>query len=352
MSWRAVPRQPVPGRLSWITGRPPTILRRPRNGPAMPTRRRRPGLPAVPAMLMLARARQCDKERKPSVEYQSIEVRKLTPTIGAEISGVDLRKPLGNQQFQEVHRRADGAPGDLLPRPGADAGAAQVFGRCFGELHIHPNSPGHEGHPEILPIHADANSKRIAGEVGTPTCPAIRSRRWARSSIPEDDPACRRRHVFASMYAAYDALSAPMKRFLDGCTAIHASLKSANHQYREKTADMRFPESEHPVVRDPSGNRPARRSTSIAVSPPAYPSLRTLKATPCWRCCSVTLSSPGFIAGSNGSRTRSPFGTTGRRCIRPCGTTIRHGVTDIGSPCAAISRSYAREADERHSRRC
>ena len=35
--------------------------------------------------------------------YQSIDVRKLTPTIGAEIFGVDLAKPLGNQQFQEVH---------------------------------------------------------------------------------------------------------------------------------------------------------------------------------------------------------------------------------------------------------
>jgi taurine dioxygenase len=35
--------------------------------------------------------------------YHTIEVRKLTPAIGAEISGVDLARPLGNQQFQEVH---------------------------------------------------------------------------------------------------------------------------------------------------------------------------------------------------------------------------------------------------------
>ena len=35
--------------------------------------------------------------------YQTIEVRKLTPAIGAEIFGVDLSRPLGNQQFQEVH---------------------------------------------------------------------------------------------------------------------------------------------------------------------------------------------------------------------------------------------------------
>ena len=35
--------------------------------------------------------------------YQSIEVRKSTPAIGAEISGVDLAQPLGNQTFQEIH---------------------------------------------------------------------------------------------------------------------------------------------------------------------------------------------------------------------------------------------------------
>ncbi len=35
--------------------------------------------------------------------YQTIEVRKLTPAIGAEIFGVDLARPLGNQVFQEIH---------------------------------------------------------------------------------------------------------------------------------------------------------------------------------------------------------------------------------------------------------
>ena len=31
--------------------------------------------------------------------YQTIEVRNSTPQIGAEICGVDLSNPLGNQQF-------------------------------------------------------------------------------------------------------------------------------------------------------------------------------------------------------------------------------------------------------------
>jgi taurine dioxygenase len=35
--------------------------------------------------------------------YETIEVRKVTPVIGAEVHGADLTKPLGNQQFQEIH---------------------------------------------------------------------------------------------------------------------------------------------------------------------------------------------------------------------------------------------------------
>jgi alpha-ketoglutarate-dependent taurine dioxygenase len=35
--------------------------------------------------------------------YQTIEVCKLNPVIGAEINGVDLSKDLGTQQFKELH---------------------------------------------------------------------------------------------------------------------------------------------------------------------------------------------------------------------------------------------------------
>jgi taurine dioxygenase len=39
-----------------------------------------------------------------SAPYDTITVDKLTPIIGAEIGGVDLSKPLGNQAFEEIHR--------------------------------------------------------------------------------------------------------------------------------------------------------------------------------------------------------------------------------------------------------
>ena len=36
------------------------------------------------------------------MSYQTIEVRKLAPTIGAEVFGADLGQELGDQQFQEI----------------------------------------------------------------------------------------------------------------------------------------------------------------------------------------------------------------------------------------------------------
>ena len=38
------------------------------------------------------------------MSYQSIEVRSLTPSIGAEIHGVDLGGAISNRQIQEITR--------------------------------------------------------------------------------------------------------------------------------------------------------------------------------------------------------------------------------------------------------
>ena len=267
------------------------------------------------------------------MEYQSIEVCKLTPSIGAEIFGVDLGSQIGNQQFQAIHQALMENLVIFFRDQKMTAEQHKDFGARFGKLHIHPNAPKLiEGHPEILVIKADENSKRVAGEV------------WHSDvSCDEEPPMGSILHIhevpangggdtsFANMYAAYDALSDTMKRFLEGCTAIHASLKKNPPTFSIVKRPPRCASRSRSTRWSGHIRKPAtRRSTSIAVSQPAYPSLRTLKATPCWRCCSVTPSRPGFIAGSSGSRTRSPFGTTGRRCIRPCGITIRNGVMGTG----------------------
>ena len=180
-----------------------------------------------------------------------MEIRKLTPTIGAEILGVDLSAPLSNSEFDAVHQALLDNLVVFFRDQTLTVEQHKAFGRRFGELHIHPNAPKPiEGHPEILVVKGDENSKRVAGEVwhSDVSCdpePPMGSILY----ITETPSNGGGDTSFVNMCAAYEALSPTMRGWLEGCTAIHASLKSANHQYRDKTADMKFPESEHPIVR-------------------------------------------------------------------------------------------------------
>jgi taurine dioxygenase len=100
-----------------------------------------------------------------SMSYRTIEVRKLTPHIGGEIFGVDLSKPLGNQQFKEVHDALMDRLVMFFRDQTLGIEQHKDFGRCFGKLHMHPASPDVvPDHPEVLIIKADDKAKYIPGE--------------------------------------------------------------------------------------------------------------------------------------------------------------------------------------------
>jgi taurine dioxygenase len=197
--------------------------------------------------------------------YETIQVKPYTVAIGAEIAGVDLSKPLGNQQFQEVHDALMAHQVLFFRDQHLTLDQHKAFGRLFGELAIHPNSPGPEGHPEILPIHADANSKRIAGErwhsdVSCDPEPPMGSILNLKTIPPVGGDT-----IFASMYAAYDALSEPMKTFLCGLTAIHDGAPNYNRTNKlyGKVSNKTFPTAEHPLIR----THPVTGRQAIFVNP-------------------------------------------------------------------------------------
>jgi taurine dioxygenase len=186
--------------------------------------------------------------------YQSIEVKKLTPTIGAEIFGVDLAKPLGNQQFQEVHDALMDNLVVFFRDQKMSIDQHKDFGRRFGPLHTHPNAPiEFPDHPEILVIKADEKSKRVAGEewhsdVSCDAEPPMGSILYL-TEVPPDGGGDT---LFANMYRAYETLSDPIKAMLQGLTALHDSSKA--HYYRVKAKDrddIKFPNAEHPIVYAP-----------------------------------------------------------------------------------------------------
>ncbi|HKK30410.1 MAG TPA: TauD/TfdA family dioxygenase [Alphaproteobacteria bacterium] len=184
--------------------------------------------------------------------YETIAVDPVTPRIGATISGVDLSKPLSNQQFSEIHDALMQHQVIFFRDQNMNLDQHKEFGRHFGELHIHPASPGPEGHPEVLIIHADENSKRIAGErwhsdVSCDAEPPMGSILHLQTVPPTGGDT-----LFASMYAAYDALSDRMKAYLEGLTATHSGEQVYRGRYADKgvnDAGKVYPTNIHPIVR-------------------------------------------------------------------------------------------------------
>jgi taurine dioxygenase len=125
----------------------------------------------------------------------------------------------------------------------------KALGRRFGDLHLHPAYPDLvEGHPEIMIIKADASSKYVAGED------------WHSDVSCDEEPplgTILHMHVvppvggdtlFASMYAAYDRLSAPLRQMLEGMTAIHDGEPYYRGRYVGRDVTRTYPRTEHPVV--------------------------------------------------------------------------------------------------------
>ncbi|CAN5888061.1 TauD/TfdA family dioxygenase [soil metagenome] len=183
--------------------------------------------------------------------FHSIKVRKLTPAIGAEISGVDLSKPLGNQVFQEIHDALMANMVIFFRGQELTHEQHKEFGRRFGALHIHPTSTNTaKEHPEILTIKADERSKYVAGEewhsdVSCDAEPPMGSILYMKELPPDGGGDT----LFASMYRAYETLSAPIQRLCEGLVAVHDGAQVFGGRFGLAPKAGGFPRSEHPVVR-------------------------------------------------------------------------------------------------------
>ena len=186
-----------------------------------------------------------------SAPFETIAVDKLTPIIGAEITGVDLSKPLSNQQFDEIHRAFAENLVIFFRDQTLTPEQHLAFGKLWGELHIHPAAPHEPGLPPLMKIHADRNSSRANGEgwhsdVSCDELPPMGSILYIKQCPPHGGDT-----LFANMYAAYEALSDRMKAYLDDLTALHDS----DHVYRGTYANFgvadkpEYPRANHPVVR-------------------------------------------------------------------------------------------------------
>ena len=184
------------------------------------------------------------------MKRQELQLEKVTPYCGVEVSGLDLSQPLDERTIEMLttalaeHCVLFFRDQEITPEQ------QKALGRYFGELHLHPAWPRLvEGHPEVMEIYADENSKRIAGEdwhsdVSCDPNPPLGTILYMLETPPVGGDT-----LFANMVTAFETLSAKMQRLLEGMTAIHDGEYVYRGRYEGAQEEGKtYPRSEHPVV--------------------------------------------------------------------------------------------------------
>lgn len=174
---------------------------------------------------------------------------KVTPAIGAEVSGVDLSRTLTNAEMQAIH---DGLMEHLVlffRDQALNHDTQKALGRHFGELHVHPAAPSVPGHPEVMIIHADANSTFVNGEAWHSDVSCEAAPPMGTILHMQQLPDVGGDTMFANMYRAFETLSPPMQRLLEGLTAVHDGENLYRGRYTSNDQARTYPRATHPVIR-------------------------------------------------------------------------------------------------------
>ncbi|MBN34331.1 MAG: taurine dioxygenase [Rhodospirillaceae bacterium] len=174
----------------------------------------------------------------------------MAGSLGAEIAGVDLSKPLSNEEFSGIHQAwldhlvIYFRNQDLTPEQHRN------FALRFSKLEEHPYVEGLDGIPEIIAIVKEPEEYKNWGgpwhaDVTFKEEPSIGAALYARE-VPDfgGDTG------FANMYLAYETLSDGMKAMIDRLEAIH---DSTGYDYYNTFRSMKGKaavgdRSTHPVV--------------------------------------------------------------------------------------------------------
>ena len=189
--------------------------------------------------------------------YRTIEVKPLSKVVGAEIFGVDLATDIGDEQFCEI-RTAFRAYGVIFFRDQELTPEQHIgFARRWGEINVNRFFRPVDGYPLIAEVLKEPHQQEnIGGGWHTDHSydlePALGSVLYARE-VPEIGGDT----LFASMSAAFDALSDGLKDLLRGLNAEHSSRRVFGPQrdvgtgeFRERLGnpDKATQDAVHPVV--------------------------------------------------------------------------------------------------------
>jgi taurine dioxygenase len=194
-----------------------------------------------------------------------LAVEPLTPAIGGVVERVDLSDPLSSGAAEEISRALDDRLVLFFQNQSLTPAAQRDFAALFGPLYVHPFYPGSADAPEVMVLAHDAdhraNSDRWHNDVTYLAKPPKAAVLYA-----EEIPKIGGDTLWANMYAAYDALSEPMKRLVSDLRAVHSFAKNFTPERfaelgmepRRERMYAEHPPVSHPVARtNPATGRKA-----------------------------------------------------------------------------------------------
>jgi len=185
----------------------------------------------------------------------AFEVEPIEPTIGAEIHGLDLSRPMDAETFRAFEAALIAHKVIYLRDQSLTTAQQVAVGRMFGALEVHPFRPEGE-FPEIMVLdnhkdnpvlstdvwHSDTTFRECPTKYSILRCLQI--------------PKAGGDTLWADMCAAYDGLSEPMKRYIDPLRAVHDFKNfrtlygsSDEDQTRLRRMEALYPNPTHPMVR-------------------------------------------------------------------------------------------------------
>jgi taurine dioxygenase len=198
--------------------------------------------------------------------YQHIQVDPVTPTIGAEISGLDLSRGIDAEAAAEIQRALHEWRVVFFRDQQLSNDQLKQFGRAFGPLTpAHPIADGLEDHPEIWERSVtEYRVRRTANDSLPPGRQPPRDYKGWHIDITfvanpnrysilygVEIPAYGGDTIFANLVEAYNGLSKPIRGLIDGLQAVHrtSSYDSASRGPRRDGLPTGPFTALHPLVR-------------------------------------------------------------------------------------------------------
>ena len=155
-----------------------------------------------------------------SGSYRHIDVHPIAGALGAEVSGVDLASA-GEAALREVHEAFLRHQVLFFRGQRLSVGQQKAFAEQFGPLFVHPYVKPLAGHPEVIEIVKEPGDKgnfggRWHADLTYLPEPMLGAALYALEVPPHGGDT-----LFASMYAALEALSPGMQDLLRGLSAVH-----------------------------------------------------------------------------------------------------------------------------------